>query len=62
MTKKSKLLVTLIKSSSGRLPRHKATLNGLGLRRINQKVTLEDTPNTRGMIAKVSYLLTVEQC
>ena len=61
-TKKVKKLIsfTLIKSMHGRLPSHKATLVGLGLKRINHTVTLEDTPCVRGMLNKVSYLLKIE--
>ena len=53
--------VTLIKSTIGRLPKHKDTVKGLGLRRIGHTVELEDTPSVRGMINKVSYLLKVEE-
>ena len=59
-TKKTTLSVTLIKSFYGRLPAHRATVNGLGLKRINHTVELQDTPEVRGMINKVSYLLKVE--
>jgi len=52
--------VTQVKSSIGRLPKHRATLKGLGLRRINHTVELEDTPSVRGMINKVSYMIKVE--
>jgi large subunit ribosomal protein L30 len=52
--------VTLVKSFYGRLPKHRATVTGLGLKRINHTVILEDTPEVRGMINKVSYLLKVE--
>lgn len=52
--------VTLVRSPIGRLPKHKATLTGLGLRRIGHTVELEDTPSVRGMINKVSYMLNVE--
>lgn len=52
--------VTQVKSSIGRLPKHKATLRGLGLRRINHAVELEDTACVRGMINKVSYMVKVE--
>ena len=52
--------VTLVKSFYGRLPKHRATVSGLGLKRINHTVILEDTPEVRGMINKVSYLLKVE--
>jgi large subunit ribosomal protein L30 len=57
---KSTVTVTLIKSFYGRLPKHRATVTGLGLKRINHTVILEDTPEVRGMINKVSYLLKVE--
>jgi large subunit ribosomal protein L30 len=52
--------VTQFKSAIGRLPKHKATLRGLGLRRINHTVELEDTACVRGMINKVSYMVKVE--
>ena len=57
---KATVSVTLIKSFYGRLPKHRATVTGLGLKRINHTVILEDTPEVRGMINKVSYLLKVE--
>ncbi len=53
--------VTQTKSSIGRLPKHKATLVGLGLRRIGHTVTLEDTPSVRGMINTVYYMVKVEE-
>ena len=59
-TKNATLSVTLIKSFHGRLPVHRDTVNGLGLKRINHTVELQDTPEVRGMINKVSYLLKVE--
>lgn len=59
MAKKT-VKVTQIKSSIGRLPKHKATLKGLGLRRINHTVELEDTPSVRGMINTVYYMIKVE--
>ncbi|EAR53599.1 50S ribosomal protein L30 [Photobacterium sp. SKA34] len=53
--------VTQTKSSIGRLPKHKASLRGLGLRRINHTVELEDTACVRGMINKVHYMVKVEE-
>ena len=53
--------VTQIRSSIGRLPKHKATLVGLGLRRIGHTVEREDTPAVRGMINLVSYMVKVEE-
>jgi large subunit ribosomal protein L30 len=52
--------VTLMKSVIGTKASHRATVRGLGLRRIRHSVELEDTPAVRGMINKVSYLLRVE--
>jgi large subunit ribosomal protein L30 len=52
--------VTQTRSAIGRLPKHKATLRGLGLRRINHTVELEDTPAIRGMINRVNYMVKVE--
>jgi len=57
---KNTVSVTLVKSFHHRLPTHRATITGLGLKRINHTVVLEDTPEVRGMINKVSYLLKVE--
>ena len=53
--------VTLVRSVSGRLAKHKACVAGLGLRRLHQTVLVEDTPCTRGMVDRVSYLLHVEE-
>ncbi len=52
--------VTQIKSINGRLKAHKACVAGLGLRRINHTVEVINTPENRGMINAVSYLLKVE--
>lgn len=59
MAKKT-VKITLVRSPIGTLPRHKQCLQGLGLRRMHQSVEVEDTPAVRGMINKVSYMLTVE--
>ena len=56
----SKIRVTLVKSTAGCDADHRATVRGLGLRRIRQTVELVDTPSVRGMIEKVSYLVRVE--
>jgi large subunit ribosomal protein L30 len=52
-----KIKVTLVKSVIGTKESHRATVRGLGLRRLNSSSELEDTPAVRGMINKVSYLL-----
>ncbi len=61
MAKAQKLKITLVKSRFGRLASHRACVAGLGLRKMHQSVTVEDTPENRGMINKVSYLLKVEE-
>ena len=61
MAKPKELKVTLVRSKHGRLRSHKACVAGLGLRKIRQSVTVLDTPENRGMINKVSYLLSVEE-
>ena len=53
--------ITQVRSSIGRLPKHKATLVGLGLRRIGDTVEREDTPAVRGMVNLVSYMVKVEE-
>ena len=60
MTKRKTVKVTLKKSPIGVLPKHKLCLKGLGLRRVNQSVEVEDTPSVRGMIKKINYMLSVE--
>jgi large subunit ribosomal protein L30 len=61
MATPKQLKVTLLKSKFGRLKSHKACIAGLGLRKIHQTVTVIDTPENRGMINRVSYLLSVEE-
>ncbi|ATE60982.1 MULTISPECIES: 50S ribosomal protein L30 [Zoogloeaceae] len=55
-----KIKVTLVKSVIGTKQSHRATVRGLGLRRLNHTVELVDTPAVRGMINKVSYLVKCE--
>jgi large subunit ribosomal protein L30 len=52
--------VTLVKSVIGTKEDHRATVRGLGLRRLNSSAVLEDTPAVRGMIRKIAYLLKCE--
>jgi len=60
MASNTKIRVTLVKSVNGRLQSHRDTVRGLGLRRIRHCVELDDTPQIRGMIKKVAYMLRVE--
>ena len=60
-TKVKQIAVTQIKSSIGRLKKHKSCLAGLGLRRIGHTVVIEDTSAVRGMVQAVEYMLRVEE-
>ena len=60
MTVGKKFKVTLMRSPFGRIPAHRACVTGLGLRKIRQSVIVADTPQIRGMIGRVAYLLQVE--
>ena len=57
---KGRLKVTLIKSMHGRVPGHRECVRGLGIRRMHQAVVVDDTPENRGMINKVHYMVNVE--
>jgi large subunit ribosomal protein L30 len=56
---KAIMKVQLTRSVAHRIPSHKACVRGLGLRRMHQVVEVEDTPSTRGMVNKVSYMVKV---
>jgi large subunit ribosomal protein L30 len=59
MADKTMMKVTLVRSVFGRLPAHRATVRGLGLRRMHHVVEIEDTPCTRGMVNRVSYMVKI---
>jgi large subunit ribosomal protein L30 len=59
MSDKKTVKVKLVKSIAGTKESHRATVRGLGLRKLNSERELEDTPAVRGMINKVSYLVKV---
>lgn len=59
MADKKMMKVKLVRSVHGRLEKHRACVRGLGLRRVHQVVEVEDTPATRGMVNKVSYMVHV---
>lgn len=61
MSKHKKINVTLVRSASKKLKSHQACVRGLGLRHMHHTVTVDDTPENRGMINKVTYLLKVEE-
>ncbi|MCP4008515.1 MAG: 50S ribosomal protein L30 [Proteobacteria bacterium] len=60
MAETKKIRVKLIRSINGRLKKHQACVRGLGLRRMHHSVEVIDTPENRGMIKKVSYMLECE--
>ena len=59
--KAKQISVTLVRSPAGALPRHRECVRGLGLRKMNHTVVLEDTPSVRGMVNKIGYMVRVEQ-
>ena len=59
MTTAQKVTVQLVRSPIGCKEDHRATVRGLGLRKINSQKELVDTPAVRGMINKISYLVKV---
>ena len=56
----NKLRIKLVKSRFGIIKKHAASLSGIGLRKINQEVVIDATPENMGMVNQVKYLLEVE--
>ena len=56
-----KVKVTLVKSTIGAIPKHRATVAALGLKKVNKTVELPDNAAVRGMIAQVQHLVKVEE-
>ena len=59
MTVSKTIQIKLIKSGIGRIKKHKLCIQGLGFKKLNQVVTVEDTPSNRGMINKISDMVEV---
>ena len=57
----SKNKITLVKSLAGRLKAHQACAKGLGIKKIHKTVEINDTPENRGMVNKINYLLKIEK-
>jgi large subunit ribosomal protein L30 len=55
----SKIKITLVKSLAGRLKAHQACARGLGIKRIHRTIEVNDTPENKGMINKINYLLKI---
>ena len=56
-----KLKITLVKSTIGAIPKHKKTVEALGLKKLNKTVELPDNAATRGMVAQVNHLVKLEE-
>ena len=61
MANAKRVVIRWVRSEIGFDRRQRATLRGLGLKRLNQRIEVEDTPSVRGMIDKVSHLIVVEE-
>ena len=57
----NKLKITLVKSTIGAIPKHKKTVEALGLKKLNKSVVLPDNAATRGMLKQVQHLVKVEE-
>ena len=56
-----KLKITLVKSPIGAVPKHRKTVEAMGLRKLNKTISLPDNPATRGQIQQISHLVKVEE-
>lgn len=56
-----KLKITLVKSTIGAIPKHKKTVEALGLRKLNKSVEMPDNESVRGMVKQVQHLVKVEE-
>ena len=61
MAEQKKLKITLVKSPIGAIPKHRATVKAMGLRKLNKTVILPDNAATRGQIQQIRHLLKVEE-
>ena len=59
MTASKTIQIKLVKSGIGRMKKHKLCIQGLGFKKLNQVLTVEDTPSNRGMINKISDMIEV---
>ena len=59
MTARKTIQIKLVKSGIGRIKKHKLCIQGLGFKKLNQVLTVEDTPSNRGMINKISDMVEV---
>ena len=61
MTKDKTMTIKLVKSGIGRMKRHKLCIKGLGFKKLNQTVTVIDTPSNRGLVNKISDIIDIQE-
>ncbi|RZO21485.1 MAG: 50S ribosomal protein L30 [SAR86 cluster bacterium] len=61
MSKDKTMTIKLVKSGIGRMKRHKLCIKGLGFKKLNQSVTIEDTPSNRGLVNKISDMIEIQE-
>ena len=61
MSKDKTITIKLVKSGIGRMKRHKLCIKGLGFKKLNQTVTVVDTPSNRGLVNKISDMIEVQE-
>ena len=61
MSKKKTMTIKLVKSGIGRMKRHKLCIKGLVFKKLNQSVTIEDTPSNRGLVNKISDMIEIQE-
>lgn len=61
MAEQKKLKITLVKSPIGAVPKHRATVQSMGLRKLNKSIVLPDNAATRGQIQQIRHLIKVEE-
>jgi large subunit ribosomal protein L30 len=61
MSKDKTMTIKLVKSGIGRMKKHKLCIKGLGFRKLNQIVTIIDTPSNRGLVNKISDMIEIQE-
>lgn len=61
MSKNKTMTIKLVKSGIGRMKKHKLCIKGLGFKRLNQTVTVVDTPSNRGLVNKISDMIEIQE-
>ena len=61
MSKDKTMTIKIVKSGIGRMKRHKLCIKGLGFKRLNQTVTVVDTPSNRGLVNKISDMIEIQE-